>query len=216
MGQFVWTIDSMTRLVETAARNGNNHVIEHLRQLGAGIGGSMYLASGNGHLSTVTMLVDTGVVASSLGREGWTPLMHAVFNGHLHVVEYLVRIDCGLNAISAGIKRRTALHWACFRDFPEIARVLLAAGANKTIVDANGETPAMVAERTSPVCFSMIVVDYDLLLRVWVARRRIANNNPVVVLGDGVQNAVVEYAVRGINSELFREWIGEYLYFGGW
>lgn len=157
------------KVFESAARHGQTHIVKHFLDSWVrvdAVGDSMHFACDGGHVATVTLLVENalriegGLNASSLSTHTlWTPLMHAAHRGHLGVVNYLIEnVDCGIDAISGGLARRTALHWACLRGYPEIVWSLLKAGANTTIVDGSGNTSAMVAKAHSPPCFAILQV----------------------------------------------------------
>jgi ankyrin repeat protein len=151
--------------MEAAARHGQMHIIKHFTEsvVGVGFGNSMHFACERGHLAIVTLLAEKDASASGLSTHTlWTPLMHAAQSGHLHVVNYLVEnVDCNIDAISGGAARTTALHRACHAGHTEIVWALLKAGANTTIVDGWGNTPAMVAKTLSPACHAILHVSVD-------------------------------------------------------
>ena len=77
-----------------------------------------------------------------LGRrgdvEGRTALHFAAANGHLEVLELLLKKDADPNITNE--QGNTALHWACVNGHGEAATRLLAAGAKTTLVNAGGRT----------------------------------------------------------------------------
>lgn len=85
----------------------------------------------------------------TLDSHGATVLHHAVFNGHLDMIQYLLRQDCSKELLKIGgptyAYRCSVLHLAASRGSQTICSVLLAAGADPTSLDQDGYTPAQYA-----------------------------------------------------------------------
>ena len=85
----------------------------------------------------------------TLDSNGASVLHHAVFNGHLDMIQYLLRQDCSKELLKIGgpnyLYRCNVLHLAAKCGNQTICSVLLAAGADSTAVDHDGNTAAQVA-----------------------------------------------------------------------
>lgn len=78
-----------------------------------------------------------------VGTHGRTPLMAAVVNGSIPMVEALVRIGAGVQA--SGHRQLTALHEAAAHGEVEIVKYLISLGAVIDAVNNDGVTPLMCA-----------------------------------------------------------------------
>ena len=85
----------------------------------------------------------------TLDSHGATVLHHAVFSGHLDMIQYLLRQDCSKELLKIGgpsyAYRCSVLHLAARCGSQTICSVLLAAGADPTALDHDGFTPAQYA-----------------------------------------------------------------------
>lgn len=77
------------------------------------------------------------------GKKGWTPLMAAVLSHDLPLLQLLLKNTPDVNA--KGIHGWTALHFAARENQPHMVAALLAAGANKRLLDEWGRSPKRVA-----------------------------------------------------------------------
>ncbi|XP_031475999.1 ankyrin repeat-containing protein P16F5.05c isoform X2 [Nymphaea colorata] len=63
----------------------------------------------------------------------------AAANGHLEVVEYLIRNNVDVNITNA--EKNTPLHWACLNGHSEVVRNLILAGADVAALNSHERTP---------------------------------------------------------------------------
>ncbi|GAB1727771.1 hypothetical protein NU195Hw_g1332t1 [Hortaea werneckii] len=122
---------------------------------------ALHLACTKSSTVPVKLLLESGAdvetAATSLDTHGMTPLMFAVANRRLDVVKLLLTHKANVNSLD--VLGRTALHHAC--DHTEkhpwldaqIARALLAAGAEVDRQDVSGQTALMYAARTGTLNF---------------------------------------------------------------
>jgi ankyrin repeat protein len=103
----------------------------------------LMLAAGQGHLSTVQLLVmhDAGVDKGD--KQGTTPLMNAIINGHAGIVAFLLR--SGASTAVRDRAGRTPLLLAAAHNRPAIVTLLLDKGADPDGTDKQGTTPLMAA-----------------------------------------------------------------------
>ena len=101
-------------------------------------------ASAKGHGAAVKELLKYHAQANIRDIYGWTPLARAVNERRVEVVEVL--LESGLADVDTQDDHgATALHHAAENGFPEMARLLLAHGADAGATDLEGRTPTMVA-----------------------------------------------------------------------
>ena len=76
---------------------------------------------------------------------GLSPIHWACRDGHLNVVEYILKEHPSLVHNTDNPYKFTPLHWASRRGFKEIVELLIAKGASKTAKSKSGFTPLMLA-----------------------------------------------------------------------
>ena len=101
-------------------------------------------ASENGSIAMVEKLLEAGADANAAQTSGLTPLMIASRTGSVAVVEVLLSHGADVGAATAETKS-TALMWAVGEPHPDIALVLLDAGADPRTSTIKGFTPLMYA-----------------------------------------------------------------------
>jgi hypothetical protein len=79
---------------------------------------------------------------NAVDRDGWTPLLLAVKNGHAQMVkELLASTPPGKIGLATPEKKNTALHWAAEIGSAKIIELLLDNGADSTVRNAEGKMP---------------------------------------------------------------------------
>ena len=106
---------------------------------------ALTLAAAKGYEAVVRQLLDSGADANIADIYGWTPLLRAVDGDRVGVVRILLE-DKSVQVNVGNEQGETALHLAAGVGAFEIARLLIAHGANVQAKDAAGRTPAMVAK----------------------------------------------------------------------
>jgi ankyrin repeat protein len=105
---------------------------------------ALYKACTDGDLIEVKNQVGSGApIDGQVGTMKSTPLMEAVYTGHLDIVKYLVDYRAKIDQPDS--EGSTALLHACWRDYPDIALALIDAGANVNLASKYGRTPLMFA-----------------------------------------------------------------------
>jgi len=135
-----------------AARMGRTDVIDALLQLGTNVNtvsekgySALILAAYAGQSEAVSNLLAAGADACFLGPRGNTALMGAVFKGHADVVKRL-NDTAGCTVDSQSRSGQTALMMAALFGREDIARILVAAGADASFEDARGNSPISLAQ----------------------------------------------------------------------
>ena len=101
-----------------------------------------------GHLAVVKELVVRGVDVNMSGMNGDLPLKMAAAGGSPEIVEYLLGVGAEID--KADIYGETALHSAMHNNgCVECARILINAGADQSLVNEDGLTPAALARSKS-------------------------------------------------------------------
>lgn len=110
-------------------------------------GKDLIKAASRGDIEGLKVLLGSGVDINTQDADGWTPLMHACWNGKTAIVLHL--IVSGANTEQTNAKGETAFTKAGQRGFSDIAKLLENAGARKTPITLNdsermapGLTPA--------------------------------------------------------------------------
>ncbi|KAG0750016.1 hypothetical protein G6F62_000423 [Rhizopus arrhizus] len=104
----------------------------------------LHFAASRGHLKIVQCLIEEyAVKVDSVDKEGETALMKAAYNGHYHVVHYL--LDCNANVHQKDKDGWTALHNACSRGYFRIVRLLVERKAKVDAKSKMGHTPLINA-----------------------------------------------------------------------
>ncbi len=134
-----------------AATDGNPATLSALLSRGAAVNAraangwtALTLASARGHAGIVTQLLAAGADANAPDIYGWTPLMRAVYEDRFEAVRALLG-NKSLRVNARDDRGATALHFAAARGSLNIAKSLLAHGADARATDAAGRTPATVA-----------------------------------------------------------------------
>jgi len=94
--------------------------------------------------NTVELFMRSGMSADTRNRRGVPLLSLAVRGGHRHLVEYLLSLDCDINAVS-GDRGNTALMDAAAEGELEIAGILIRFGAGLDVTSRNGQTALILA-----------------------------------------------------------------------
>jgi ankyrin repeat protein len=104
----------------------------------------LLVGAAKGRDGAIVLLLAAGADPNETDAYGWTPLMRAVSAGHAAAVDALLDAG-GLDLQAREESGATALHIAAGRGYTDIVRRLLAAGAEASVADGAGRTPADVA-----------------------------------------------------------------------
>ncbi|WVW86581.1 hypothetical protein I302_108631 [Kwoniella bestiolae CBS 10118] len=117
----------------------------------------IHYASMHGHAEIVSFLLSRSVDPSATDKDGYTPLMHAITQGHLEVVRIFVQDKLTLEptAISNDL---IPLSLACQFGHLEVARLLLQCGA-KVIPNSEGLYPQHFAAKAGHESICRLLVE---------------------------------------------------------
>jgi len=99
----------------------------------------LYIASREGHVDAVRVLLDHGAHVNLQNDVNWTPLHEASDEGHLKVVQLLLEHEATLNAQT--IYGSTPVYLASTNGHLEVVRLLLGHGADVHIQTSFGQIP---------------------------------------------------------------------------
>ena len=106
---------------------------------------ALILASMNGHIEIVSMLLDRGADVNQVGNDGWTALMLACQNGLTNIAAML--IDRGADVNHSKNDGWTALMVASQHGQTEAARLLIERGAEVNHANNNRNTALLTASK---------------------------------------------------------------------
>ena len=137
-----------------AARELHPEVVQVLIDAGADIDtrnndghSPLHCASTSGALEVVKVLVEAGAGVNVTDDYGRTCLFHAASNGHTETVRYLVGLP-EVDVNHCDRYYRTALHCAARELHPDVVQVLIDAGADINIENADGWSPLVCVVET--------------------------------------------------------------------
>ena len=134
-----------------AAQYGDLDLARQALKVGADVdarprgGTALWWACQEGHFEIVKFLVSRGADVNVYDDHGFTPLLQAVGEDHPNIVAFLIESGARVNATSRADGNSAPLHTACAYGYAECTRVLLSHGADPTLKDGEGKTPAAYA-----------------------------------------------------------------------
>jgi ankyrin repeat protein len=143
-----------------AAYFGQKGIVEVL--LASGLELSIFEAAATGQMERVRALIKKDAsLANAFSPDGFTPLGLAVFFGHRETVETLLGAGAEVNTASRESMKVTPLHSAAAARQVEIARVLIAHGANVNAMQADsGFTPLHEAALNGNLDFARLLLEH--------------------------------------------------------
>ncbi|WOK96098.1 hypothetical protein Cni_G04803 [Canna indica] len=90
-------------------------------------------------IEDLVRILSMGISPNSGDSQGRTALHMASANGHLEIVEYLIRNEADVNALNS--EKNTPLHWACLNGHIEVVKLLIQGGANVSLLNSHERTP---------------------------------------------------------------------------
>lgn len=98
------------------------------------------------------------VLHSSRRWEGASILGTAAYEGHLHIIRYLLELKVSINFRDPCLGR-TALHWACMGKRVDAVRFLIKYGADVNLADRDNVTPILTATMNKLCDISKLLID---------------------------------------------------------
>ena len=143
-----------------AAYFGQKGIVEVL--LASGLELSIFEAAATGQIERVRALIKKdALLTNAFSPDGFTPLGLAVFFGHRETVETLLAAGAAVNTPSRESMKVTPLHSAAAARQVEIARVLIAHGANVNATQADsGFTPLHEAALNGNLEFARLLLEH--------------------------------------------------------
>ena len=145
-------INGLSLLALAAAHNRLNLLQELLAWPGdtdadsKAVTSAMMLAARNGHIASLTSLLDAGANINGATGEGWTALWIAAQHNQIEVVKLL--LDAGANKHAVTRDGVNVLMAAARAGHAEVLRVLLASDVIRDAKDAGGYTALMMAAQS--------------------------------------------------------------------
>lgn len=105
----------------------------------------LFLASQEGHIDLVRLLIANGASLELSDEDGISPLYIASYQGHADVVEIL--LNAGADPNQLGKDSTSALYIAAQEGYAQIVQMLAERGANINAPDREGTTPLLMASQ---------------------------------------------------------------------
>jgi ankyrin repeat protein len=118
----------------------------------------LHLAAQSGHLHVAMQLVDKTELELE-DKNGLTPLLVAIKNGHADVVSMLIK--AGSNLESQGGGGRTPLMWAAAGGHTDVVILLMDKGADVKTVDSDGQTPLLAAAENGHTAVVEVLLEQE-------------------------------------------------------
>lgn len=99
-----------------------------------------------GNPQVVAWLLKKGVSLEERDAHGRTPLQAACFFRQFKCVLNLLKAGANINAVTENYKQETAMHIAAQREFPDIIKVLLSHGCDKSLTNSRGRSASEVLQ----------------------------------------------------------------------
>lgn len=138
--------------LQYASVRGHVEVVKRLVNAKAGLDvachfghSPLHLASCFGHSAAGKLLLESKANVNATDRVGETPLHSAAYAGHRQMVTHLVEHKVELDRTN--LDKRTALHLAALQGHAQVVDILLQAGANSGICDADGILACDLADK---------------------------------------------------------------------
>jgi len=106
----------------------------------------LHLAAMNGLVKVATVLLDSGAQPNKANKIGQTPLIYAVIEQHLGMINLLLAHGADVNQGNSLHWEWAALHWAALSDNPTVVEAILSVDGVKNVKDASGRYPVQLAE----------------------------------------------------------------------
>lgn len=122
----------------------------------------LHWASRYGYVGFVEKLLKAAAPVHAINKAGWTPLHFAAYGGHVSTVRTLLANGADINATNEWGQSPllAAMH---LTQTHQVAKELISAGADASIVDKQGETAVTIAKKNG---------DSDMVKLLKKARRR--------------------------------------------
>ncbi|KAH8757099.1 putative ankyrin repeat-containing protein, partial [Hyaloscypha finlandica] len=133
-----------------AAHHGLTNTVLKFLDLGANVQATLdnnkratalHLASKNGHLVIVEVLIQSGADVNAQTSKGVIPLHGAVVRGHEHITRVLLESGADFMKPLPTRNRPTILHVASHFGFTDVVQLLLDRGMGIQVKDGNLQTP---------------------------------------------------------------------------
>lgn len=107
--------------------------------------GGFFYSAKTGNVEGIKKSLERGTPIDKRDDQGRTALMIAAYNGNAEAAEYLCQQGANVN-LQSRHKKCTALLYATYYNFVDVAEILLRYNADPTISDKYGHTPVYYAE----------------------------------------------------------------------
>lgn len=128
--------------------------------------GLLFTAVNKGYVEAVQCLVRSGVAATVVNKNGWTPITIASALGHVKVVQCLIDNDVDASVPGFNDEHLTPLHAASFNGQANAVQCLINNGVPATVVTVGGCTPFYGASFHGHVNVVQCFIDNDLVSMV--------------------------------------------------
>ncbi len=157
--------DSYNNAMMFGVERGNLDVIQLLLDKGVDVnlhderGRSLLeIAVESGHIDVAATLIRGGAHVNDINRRnGWTPVMKAIWKNRIDMVQFLIKHNADINY--SNNKGETALLLAAKANYKNILQMLFTHGVNISFPNEKGYTPLMIASKNGWLELTHTLID---------------------------------------------------------
>ena len=156
-------------------------------------------ALGSETVDMINVLIGAGIDVDVRDSDEETPLLNAIYAGHISHARRLIELGASVNASNLS-SRESAIHFAVGFDRHEVIPLLLQRGADYTAINASGNNIAHIAARSAGTKTISVLADSNLI-KLDTSLRNRDGKTPADYLSD---RSILIESEQGLHAEFER------------